>query len=178
MRHILLAIALVGCRSERVTSNGPVAQRPSLTSSVESRAPVHSVTGYGHQKVRPGVEFATTLAVHQDASGRVWGSVVTHLIDLSAFGETATGELIQEPVCMRVVGDDAYISMVTVRATPATLGKPGDKGVFWVRDGGKAAGDVAYGGPAFFWDPSDAICTSTPPRLPAVPMVDGGFTVR
>ena len=50
--------------------------------------------------------------------------------------------------------------------------------MFWVQDGGKHGPDVAYGGPAFFWDPTNAICTSTPPQLPAVPVASGNFLVR
>lgn len=89
-----------------------------------------------------------------------------------------TPSLIQEPICMRVVGGTAYISMVTVKTFDENVSKVGDKGVFWVRDGGKDGEDVGYGGPAFFWDPTNAICTSTPPQLPEVPVANGNFIVR
>ena len=180
MRQLLLAItvAVAGCSSERVTSNGASPRTSSPEADVSASAPVHSVTGYGHTKPGPGFEFATAVAVHQDATGRVWGRIVTSIIDLSAFGVSGKGELIQEPVCMRVVGNTAYISLVTVKTYDENLVKVGDKGVFWVQDGGKNGGDVAHGGPAAFLDPTDAICTSTPPQLPAVPVDNGNFTVR
>ena len=50
--------------------------------------------------------------------------------------------------------------------------------MFWVHDGGKDGNDVAYAGPAWFWDPSNAICTSTPPQLPAVAVDKGNFNVQ
>lgn len=78
-------------------------------------------------------------------------------------GRSQRGELIQEPVCIRVVGNTAYISMITVKTYDDNFSRVGDKGVYWVQGGGKDGADVAYGGPAFFWDPTDAICTSTPP---------------
>ena len=178
MRHLLLAIALAGCSSERLTSSGTVALASSAEAAASAAAPVHSVTGTGHEKPGPGLEFATTLAIHQDATGRVWGRAVTHIIDLSAFGLSTSGELIQEPMCMRVVGNTAYISVVTVKTYDPIVSNVGDKGVIWVQDGGEDGADVAYGGPASFWDPTDAICTSTPPQLPAVPVDHGNFTVR
>ena len=178
MRQLLLAITLAGCGSERVTSAGPIARPSSPNADVTAQAPVHTVTGYGRQKPAQGLEFATTLAIHQDATGRVWGRVITHIIDLSMFGVLTKGELIQEPVCMRVVGNTAYISMVTVKSYDENVSKVGDKGVFWVQDIGKGGVDVAYGGPAAFWDPTDVICTSTPPQLPEVPVATGDFIVR
>ena len=178
MRHLLLAAALAGCNSENLTSNGSIARTSSPKAAVSETAPVHSVTGSGYSNPAPGLEFSTTLAIHQDATGRVWGRVITRIIDLSVFGPFDKGELIQEPVCIRVVGNTAYISMVTVRTYDDNVSKVGDKGVFWVRDGGENGGDVAYGGPAFFWDPTDAICTSTPPTLPATPVGKGNFIVR
>lgn len=178
MRQLLLALTLAGCNSERLTSNGAIARTSSPKAAVSAAAPVHSVTGTGYSKPGPGLEFSTTLAIHQDGTGKVWGRVITRIIDLSVFGSFTAGELIQEPVCIRVVGNTAYISMVTVKSFDENVSKVGDKGVFWVRDGGKDGEDVAYGGPAFFWDPTDAICTSTPPQLPAVPVNNGNFTVQ
>lgn len=179
MRQLLLAVMLAGCNSDRLTSNGAIARTSSAKADASAAAPVHSITGSGYSKPGPGFEFSTTLAIHQDATGRVWGRVITRIIDLSVFGPfTSGGELIQEPVCMRVVGNTAYISMITVKTYDENLSKVGDKGVFWVQDGGKGGVDVAYGGPAFFWDPTDAICTSTPPQLPAVPVDNGNFDVH
>ena len=178
MRQLLLAIVLAGCNSERLTSNGAIARTSSARADV-SAAPVHSITGSGYSKPGPGLEFSTTLAIHQDATGRVWGRIVSRIIDLSAFGPfTKGGELIQEPVCIRVVGNTAWISMITVKTYDENVSKVGAKGVYWVQDGGKDGADVAYGGPAFFWDPTDAICTYTPPTLPAVAVDRGNFDVR
>ena len=176
MRQLLLAIVLAGCNSERLTSNGAIA-RPSSAKADVSAAPVHSITGSGYSKPGPGLEFSTTLAIHQDATGRVWGRVVTSIIDLSVFGLSGKGEIIQEPVCMRVVGNTAYIGTVLVKTYDENVEKVGDRGVFWVQTGGKD-GDVAYGGPAGFWDPTNAICTSTPPQLPPVVVDKGNFNVQ
>jgi len=99
----------------------------------------------------------------------VWRRVITHIIDLSGFGVFTKGEIIQEPLCMRVVGNTAYSSMVTVKTYDENVDKVGNKGVVWVEDNGKGDDDISYGGPAAFWDPTNAICTSTPPQLPAVP---------
>ena len=178
MRQLLLAITLSGCGSERLTSTGALARPSSPYGDVAAQAPAHTITGYGRQKPGQGFEFATTLAIHQDATGRVWGKAITHIIDLSVFGLLTKGELIQEPVCMRVVGNTAYISMVTVKSYDESVSKVGDKAVFWVQDGGKDGPDIGYGGPAAFWDPTNAICTSTPPQLPAVPVSDGNFNVQ
>src|SRR4029434_8877820 len=104
-RSLLLAITLAGCSSERVTSNGASPRTSSPTADVSASAPVHSVTGHGDLKPGPGFEFAVSVAVHQDATGRLWGRVITNIIDLSVFGLSGKGEVIQEPVCMRVVGN-------------------------------------------------------------------------
>jgi hypothetical protein len=178
MRQLLLAITLAGCGSERLTSAGAIARSSSPNADATAQAPVHTVNGYGRQKPAQGFEAATTLALHQDATGRVWGRVITHIIDLSLYGIFVKGELIQEPVCMRVVGNTAYISMVTVKSFDENFFKVGEMGVFWVRDGGKDGPDIGYGGPAAFWDPTNTICTSTPPQLPAVPVTDGNFNVQ
>ena len=178
MRQLLLAIALAGCSADHVTSNRAIPQTSSPTADVSALAPVHSVTGQGDTKPSPGFEFATTVAVHQDATGRVWGRVITRIIDLSAYGLSDKGEIIQEPVCMRVVGNTAYIGTVIVKSYDENNAPVGAKAVFWVQDGGKDGDDVAYGGPAGFWDPTDAICTSTPPQLPAVAVDKGNFSVQ
>ena len=78
---------------------------------------------------------------------------------------------------MRVVGTTAYISTVIKKTFDAQVGKVGDRAVLWVKEGGAKGVDVAYGGPAS-WDPTDAMCTSTPPRLPETPVADGKITVR
>jgi hypothetical protein len=178
MRQLLLAIILAGCSSERVTSNGAIPRTSSPMADASALAPVHSVTGHGDLKPGPGFEFAVSVAVHQDATGRVWGRVVTSIIDLSVFGLSGTGEIIQEPVCMRVVGNTAYIGTVLVKTYDENVEKVGDRGVFWVQNGGKDGGDVAYGGPSSFWDPTNAICTSTPPQLPPVAVDKGNFNVQ
>ena len=180
MRQLLLAItvAVAGCSSERVTSDRAIPRTSSPTADVSALAPVHSVTGHGDLKPGPGFEFAVTAAVHQDANGRVWGRVVTSIYDLSVFGLSGSrGEVIQEPVCMRVVGNTAYIGTVIVKTYDENVDPVGARGVFWVQNGGKDGGDVAYGGPSSFWDPTNAICTSTPPQLPAV-AVKGNFNVQ
>lgn len=180
MRQLLLAItvAVAGCSSERVTSNSAIPRTSSPTADVSALAPVHSVTGHGDLIPGPGFEFAVSVAAHQDATGRVWGRVVTNIIDLSVFGLSGKGEVIQEPVCMRVVGNTAYIGTVIVKTYDENVEPLGAKGVFWVQDGGTDGGDVAYGGPASFWDPTNAICTSTPPQLPAVALDKGNFNVQ
>ena len=178
MRQLLLAMALAGCSADRVTSNRAIPQTSSPTADVSALAPVHSVTGQGDTKPGPGFEFATTVAVHQDATGRVWGRVITRIIDLSVYGLSDKGEVIQEPVCMRVVGNTAYIGTVIVKSYDENVAPVGAKAVFWVQDGGNDGDDVAYGGPAAFWDPTNAICTSTPPQLPAVPVDKGNFNVQ
>ena len=178
MRQLLLAITLAGCSSDRVTSNGAIPRTSSPTADVSASAPVHSVTGHGDLKPGPGFEFAPTIAIHQDATGRVWGRVITNIIDLSTFGLSGKGEVIQEPVCMRVVGNTAYIGTVVVKTYDENVYQVGERGVYWVQDGGKDGDDVAYGGPSWFWDPTNAICTSTPPQLPAVPVDHGAFIVR
>jgi hypothetical protein len=178
MRQLLLAITLAGCSSDRVTSNGAIPRTSSPTADVSASAPVHSVTGRGDLKPGPGFEFAPTLAIHQDATGRVWGRAVSRIIDLSVFGVFTQGELIMEPVCMRVVGNTAYIGAVVVKTYDENVFQVGEKQAAWVQDGGKDGNDVAYFGPAWFWDPTDAICTATPPQLPAVAVGNGNFNVR
>ena len=74
MRQLLLAIVVAGCNSEQLTSSGAVARTSSPKADVSALAPVHSVTGSGHTVPGQGLEFATNLAIHQDATGRVWAS--------------------------------------------------------------------------------------------------------
>ncbi|HEX7981159.1 MAG TPA: hypothetical protein VF461_21300 [Gemmatimonadaceae bacterium] len=118
-----------------------------------------------------------TLDVQQDSSGRVTGPVVTRILDLSSHGIATKGDIEQTAECMRVVGNTAYISTRITKTFDEKVGKVGDRAVLWVQDVGRNA-DVAYGGPAFVWDPSNTICSSTPPRLPAIVVSEGDVTVR
>ena len=79
---------------------------------------------------------------------------------------------------MRVVGNTAYIGFVITNSNDPAIGAVGGRGVIWVQDNGTSGPDIHYGGPAFFWDPGHLICSATPPSLPALPLVDGNFTVR
>jgi hypothetical protein len=173
MRHAILALALIGCSADHTLSPRTPTDAPSASSL---RAPVHALTGSGTVQPAPGFAFGTNAAIQQDASGRVWGTVVVHIRDMSLYG-LGTGEFTAEPVCMRVVGNTAYVSMRTVRSAVPQVSAVGDLGVLWVRDNGNA-GDVSYGGPAAFFDPANLICSDTPPALPATVVTQGNFTVR
>jgi hypothetical protein len=54
----------------------------------------------------------------------------------------------------------------------------GTLSVFWVRDGGPNGADVGHAGPAQLHDPSNLICSTTPPDLPADPVTSGNFVVN
>ena len=175
MRYLLLAlVAATACQADQATSARPNPSSPNLDRS----APVHSVTGTGAVTLAPGMAFSTTVAVHQDATGRVSGVVNTHIIDLALYGSPGRAEMRGEAECMRVVGNTAYIGFVITNSNDPAIGAAGDRGVIWVQDNGTSGPDIHYGGPAFFWDPGHLICSATPPSLPALPVVDGNFTVR
>jgi hypothetical protein len=140
--------------------------------------PVHRVNGSVTVKPSPGFAFEVALDVQQDSSGQVSGWVTTRILDISSHGIAAKGDIEQKAECMRVVGNTAYISTRITKTFDEKVGKVGDRAVFWVQDAGRGAVDVAYGGPAFVWDPANAICTSTPPRLPATAVSDGDISVR
>jgi hypothetical protein len=175
MRYLLLTLAAAtACAADPTTSPRVSPSSPNSDRS----APVHSVTGTGRINVAPGSAFSTTIAVQQDATGRVWGTVNTHIIDLSVFGLPGRAEFQGDPECMRVVGNTAYIGFVITHTNDPRIGAVGDRGVVWVQDNGASGPDIHYGGPAFFFDPSHLICSDTPPALPALPVVEGKFTVR
>jgi hypothetical protein len=119
MRYLLLPLVLAACSTQGISNNRSPSEPGSVAFS-ESPGVEHSVTGTATQSIAPGFEYATTVAVHSDASGRVWGTGTTKIIDLSAFGYTGTGEAEMKPECMRVVGTTAYISFVITRASIRT----------------------------------------------------------
>ena len=174
MRRLLFALAAVtACSADQVSDPrlGP------SSANFDSNAPVHSVTGSGRVEVGEGVAFASSIAVHQDATGQVWGNVSTHIIDLAGFGLPGRAEMQGKPECMRVVGNTAYIGIVITQTTDPRIGAVGSRGVAVVQDNGSGT-DKHFGGPGFFWDPSNLICSATPPFLPAVQVSVGNFTVR
>ena len=138
----------------------------------------HRVNGAVTVKPGPGFAFATILDVRQDSSGRVSGRVLTRILDLSSHGVATKGDIEQTAECMRVVGNTAYIGTRITKTFDEKVGKVGDRAVFWVQDAGAGGKDIAYGGPSFVWDQSNAICTSTPPRLTSVVVSEGDITVR
>ncbi|HEX7981160.1 MAG TPA: hypothetical protein VF461_21305 [Gemmatimonadaceae bacterium] len=175
MRYLLLAlVAATACTADQATGTRPSPSSPNFDKS----APVHSVTGTGRVNVAPGFAWSTTVAVHQDATGRVSGVVNTHIIDLALYGSPGRAEMRGEAQCMRVVGNTAYIGFVITNSNDPAIGAVGSGGVIWVQDNGTSGPDIHYGGPSFVWDPSNQICSATPPALPALPVVDGNFTVR
>lgn len=178
MRYLLIPLVFAACSTQGVTDTAAsrvAAARPSLSagSAVE-----HSLTGSGVQKIAPGFEYAMSGAIHSDASGRVWGTMLTRIIDLSAYGYAGTAEIEQTPTCLRVVGNTAYAGLVVTKTSDPQLAPLGSLGVMWIRDGGPGAADVGHGGPAPLLDPTNAICTSTPPALPADAVTSGNFNVR
>jgi hypothetical protein len=173
---LLLPFVLAACSEHAVTDTSAMA--PSASAARSSSAVVeHSVTGSAIQRVAPGFEFSTTASVRSDASGALSGKVITRIIDLSAYGYPGKAEIQQEATCMRVVGNTAYIGLRVTSSSDPVAFPVGTLGVFWVRDGGPHGADVGHGGPAAFFDPSNLICTSTPPALPANSMT-GNFEVR
>lgn len=177
MRHVLLALALIGCSADPALSPRTPSDSPRLSTAESGRGIVHALTGSGEVHPAPGFAFNTTVAVHQDASGHLRGTVVTRILDMSTYGLSETGVFLSEPVCMRVVGNTAYVSMRTVRSDVPSVSRVGDLGVLWVVDNG-TGGDIYYGGPAAFFDPSNLICSDTPPALPSTVITKGNLTVR
>ena len=148
------------------------------TSQTSTTSAAHRVAGIVMVEPSPGFAFLTTLDVQQDSSGRVAGRVVTRILDLSSRAIATTGDIEQKPECMRVVGHTAYISTHITKTFDERVGKVGERAVFWVEDAGSNGTDIAYGGPASVWDPTHAICTSTPPKLPVNRVVEGDISVR
>ena len=71
--------------------------------------------------------------------------------------------------------------MTDVRAVRPAVTHPehGALAVFWVRDGGPNGADVGHEGPAWFYDPTGAICSDTPPAsLTPDPITQGNFVVN
>jgi hypothetical protein len=177
MRYLLIPFALAACSTQGVTDT--TAMRAATSPSLSASAAVeHSLTGSGVQKIAPGFEYAMSGAIHSDASGRVWGTLTTRIIDLSAYGYAGTAEIEQSPTCLRVAGNIAYAGLVVTRSTDPQLAPVGSLSVIWMRDGGAGAPDVGHGGPAPLFDPTNAICTSTPPAMPADGVTSGNFVVR
>jgi hypothetical protein len=116
------------------------ATSPSLSAS---SAVEHSLTGSGVQKIAPGVEYAMSGAIHSNASGRVSGTLITRIIDLSAYGYAGTAEIEQPATCLRVVGNTAHAGLVVTTPTDPQLAPPGSLSVIWMRDGGPGAAGAA-----------------------------------
>lgn len=173
---LLLPFVLAACSAQAVTDTSLVAAPGGAARSLGSGF-VHSVTGSAIQRVAPGFEFSTEVSVRSDASGNVSGDVFTRIIDLSAYGYSGRAEAHAEAICMRVVGNTAYIGARVTSSSDPVAFPVGGLSVFWVRDGGPHGADVGHAGPSSVLDPSNLICTSTPPALPANAMT-GNFEVH
>ena len=53
----------------------------------------------------------------------------------------------EEPTCLRVVGNTAYVGAIVTKATDPAVFPVGSRHVFWVRDGGPNGADVGHFGP-------------------------------
>jgi hypothetical protein len=175
-RLLLLPFVLAGCSAETMTDTRPVA--PPASAVLSSGVVAHRVTGSGLQAIAPGFEYALEVSVHSDANGNVSGQIDTRILDLSLYGVSGTVNFHQEPTCMRVVGNTAYIGARVTRTSDPLLVPVGTLSVFWVRDGGPNGADVGHAGPAQLHDPSNLICSTTPPDLPADPVTSGNFVVN
>jgi hypothetical protein len=174
----LLPFALAACSAETMT-DAP-AMTPSASAALSSSGGVeHSVTGSGLQAIAPGFAYTIEASVRSDASGQVSGQIHVRVLDLSLFG-IAPYEVEEEPTCMRVVGNTAYIGAIVTKSTDPVNAPVGALAVFWVRDGGPNGADVGHEGPAWFYDPNGLICSDTPPTdaLSADPITPGNFVVR
>ena len=174
---LLLPFALAACSAETMTD--PPAMAPSAGAALSKAGVEHSVTGSGLQAIAPGFAYTIEASVHSDASGQVSGQIHVRVLDLSLFG-IAPYDVQEEPTCMRVVGNTAYIGARVTRTTDPVVAPIGALAVFWVRDNGPAGADVGHEGPASFFDPSGLICSATPPTdlLPTEPITPGNFVVR
>src|SRR4051812_25175823 len=176
---LLLPFVLVAC-STPTMSDSP-AMAPSTSAALSQGGVAHSVPGSGLQAILPGFEYAIESSVHADANGNVSGQVHVRVLDLTLFGLPAgTSEIVEEPTCLRVDGNTAYVGLVITKSTDPATFPVGSLGIFWVRDGGPNGADVGHSGPASFYDPSGQICSGTPPTalLPADPITHGNFVVR
>ena len=181
MRYLLIPLIAAACGTQSLVDS-PTAARsgdraPASASSAASGVE-HSVVGSGTQKIAPGFEYSTNISVRSDADGNVEGESTTRIIDLSAYGYPGSGEIKLKPVCMRVVGNTAWVRLVVTKTFDENFAHVGDGAIFWVRDGGAAGADVGHGGPAGIFDASNMICTTTPPQLPPDPFTSGNFVVR
>ena len=176
-RLLLLPLALAACSTPTMTDAPAMA--PSASAALSSSGGVeHSVTGSGVQDIAPGFKYALDVSVRLDANGNVSGSIHNRILDLSLFGISGTADIHQEPTCMRVVGNTAYIGGRITR-TSDPIGYPiGSTSVFWVIDGGPGGADMGHSGPSWAFDPDYLICTNTPPPLPAELVTQGNFVVR
>jgi hypothetical protein len=138
--------------------------------SASAEPPVHSVTGSGVVSVE-GIVFRTTVAVHQDSDGGVWGVSIV-LLDLSAFDLGKVTFRI-EPTCLDVDGDSAWIGGIVTHSTNEVIVPIGENDITLVRDLGKNGQDVMHNEPF----PPGTLCTDRPEFLESV--VDrGNFKVR
>ena len=174
---LLLPVALVACSTPTMTDAPAMA--PSASAALSSSGGVeHSVTGSGLEDIVPGFKFTVEASVHSDASGNVSGQIYVRVLDLSLYG-IAPYEVTEEPTCMRVVGNTAYIGAVVTKTSDPVNAPIGGAAVFWVQDGGPNGADVGHEGPSWAFDLDGKICTDTPPSgLPAVPITHGNFVVR
>jgi hypothetical protein len=179
MRYYLwIPFVLAACSAQSVTDSS-AARSASATPSLSSSSAVqHSLTGSGVQSIAPGFVYGMSGAIHSDGTGRTWGTLITSIIDLSAYGYPGTAEIEQSATCLRVVGNTAYAGLVVTKSTDPVLAPVGSRSVIWMRDGGPGASDVGHGGPAYLFDPNNLICTSTPPAMPADLVNKGNFNVR
>jgi hypothetical protein len=175
---LLLPLALAACDAPAMTDARPMA--PSASAALSSSGGfVHSVTGSGVQDLAPGFKAAIEISIHQDASGNVSGQIYGRAIDLSIFGLDPS-QIWEEPTCMRVVGNTAYIGAVVTKATDPATFPVGQPQIFWVRDGGPNGVDVGHFGPSWGFDPAGLICSATPPigNLPPDLFTEGNIVVR
>ena len=176
-RLLLLHFVLAACSAPTMTD--VPAMTPSANAALGSKGGVeHSVTGSGLQAIAPGFAYTIEASVHSDANGEVSGQVHVRVLDLSLFG-IAPYEVQEEPTCLRVVGNTAYIGARVTKSTDPVNAPVGELAVFWVRDGGPGGADVGHEGPAWFYDPTGLICSTTPPAsLTADAITPGNFEVR
>jgi len=174
--RFLLPLALAACSTPTMTDAPAMA--PSASAALSKVGVEHSVTGSGLQNIFPGFTYAIEASVHSDANGNVSGQIHVRVLDLSLFG-VAPYEVQEEPTCMRVVGNTAYIGAVVTKTTDPVNAPIGGVAVFWVRDGGPNGADVGHEGPSWFYDPTGLICSDTPPAsLTPDPITQGNFVVR
>ena len=176
---LLLPFALAACNTPTMTDAPAMA--PSASAALSKAGVEHSVTGSGLQAIAPGFAYAIEASVRSDASGQVSGQLHVRVLDLTLFGLPAgTSELVEEPTCLRVDGNTAYVGAIVTKATDPAVFPVGSRHVFWVRDGGPNGPDVGHFGPNTFADPNNLICSDTPPTatLPVDPITHGNFIVR